>query len=352
MARGCQEDRGDDGANILTATAGARPNALPPGRDYADACGKTFDLDIQIIELSRAQPEPLIQTPVQYLLGLWGLVPSIRQFARRAALPDQPRSINPLIMQRRKVTMNRYSFTQTRLFCLVLAVGVSATARAGTWRGTAPFCAGQCLPGEREVQRSDRGDGAVCWTGSKVLCEGRIPTPTCLPVQTNVACKGVVLTCDNGFYTQTTNQPDWHSCSTYACGACLGWWSDWKEPVSGTARGLSPLSVPSLPRNSTLPNLPYGPDTCKSGYVWRDAIPNDHVCVTPASREQAVLDNSLRASRISPADHTYGPETCIPGYVWREVVPSDRVCVTPQVRDQTRVENSQFETNRARGTLW
>ena len=30
-------------------------------------------------------------------------------------------------------------------------------------------------------------------------------------------------------------------------------------------------------------DLPYGPDTCKQGYVWRDAIPGDHVCVVPAA---------------------------------------------------------------------
>lgn len=242
---------------------------------------------------------------------------------------------------------------------LIVSGGLQMSpARADTWRGTAPFCAGECLPGEVEIQRSDRGDGAVCWTGSKVLC--RNSAPTCQPLQTNVACKGVVLICDNGYYTQTTNQPQWNSCSTYACGACLGWWSDWKEPVFGTiggvgqAGGLSPLSVPSLPRsgNASLPNLPYGPDTCKDGYVWREAIADDRVCVTPESREQAKRDNKLRESRISPTDRTYGSDTCIPGFVWREVVPSDRVCVTPQIREQTRLENSQFENNRARGSLW
>ena len=35
------------------------------------------------------------------------------------------------------------------------------------------------------------------------------------------------------------------------------------------------------------PDLPYGPDTCKNGYVWRDAIPGDHVCVVPDSRSTA-----------------------------------------------------------------
>lgn len=93
-------------------------------------------------------------------------------------------------------------------------------------------------------------------------------------------------------------------------------------------------------------NLSYEIDACRDGYVWREAIPNDHVCVIPESREQARQDNALRDSRISSTDHTYGPDTCIIGYVWREVVPSDHTCVLPDIRTQTQVENSQAENNR------
>jgi hypothetical protein len=238
------------------------------------------------------------------------------------------------------------------LLLIILAVLIPV-ASADTWRGTAPFCAGSCLRGEQEIGRSKCGDGACCATGSKALC--RNSAPTCRALQTNVACKGVVLICDNGFYTQTTSQPDWHSCSTYACGACLGWWSDWKQPAAGTAGGIiSVLSMPSLPRNgnTSLPNLPYGPDTCKQGFVWRGAIQNDHVCVRPESRDRAANDNRNAMSRRVQNGGAYGPDTCKQGFVWREVVPSDHVCVTPQVRDQTKVENSQFEVNRARGSLW
>lgn len=44
-------------------------------------------------------------------------------------------------------------------------------------------------------------------------------------------------------------------------------------------------------------NLPYGPDTCKQGYVWREAFVNDHVCVVPQSRSAAKADNAVAASR-------------------------------------------------------
>jgi hypothetical protein len=42
--------------------------------------------------------------------------------------------------------------------------------------------------------------------------------------------------------------------------------------------------------------LPYGPDTCIQGYVWREAGPGDVVCVTPATRSQASSDNAAAAS--------------------------------------------------------
>ena len=226
-------------------------------------------------------------------------------------------------------------------------------AKADTWRGEAPFCDGGCLSGEQEVARSNCGDGACCWTGSKALC--RNSAPTCQALQTNVECKAVVMICDNGFYTQTSNQPDWHSCSKYACGACLGWSSYWKPLITGsTGGGISPLSLPSLSSkgNPSLPNLPYGPDTCKQGFVWREAIADDHLCVRPESRSQAANDNNNAASRREPNGGPYGPDTCKQGFVWREVVPPDHVCVTPQKRDQTRLENSQFEINRVRGSSW
>jgi len=41
-----------------------------------------------------------------------------------------------------------------------------------------------------------------------------------------------------------------------------------------------------------------GSDTCKSGYVWRQAWPEDHVCVTTATRSQAQSDNAAAASRL------------------------------------------------------
>jgi hypothetical protein len=238
---------------------------------------------------------------------------------------------------------------------LLLVIG-APPAMADTWRGTAPFCEGHCLAGEHELRRDSNGDGGHCFTGSKALCSNA--APTCRPLQTNVACKGVALVCDNGFYTQSTDHTEWHSCAKFACGACMGWWSDWKEPAKGTAEGvLSVLSVRSL---STLPGnanasragLHDGPDTCKPGFVWRLAVANDHVCVSVGSRDGAAADNRQAGSRREPHGGHAGADTCKQGYVWRGAVPTDHVCVTAEVHRQTLAENAQFETNRARGALW
>ncbi len=58
-------------------------------------------------------------------------------------------------------------------------------------------------------------------------------------------------------------------------------------------------TLPMIGRNNAVwrDGEPFGSDTCKEGFVWRDAFANDHVCVTPAERGQAVFDNLLAPSR-------------------------------------------------------
>jgi hypothetical protein len=89
------------------------------------------------------------------------------------------------------------------------------------------------------------------------------------------------------------------------------------------------------------------PNTCKQGYVWREAYPGDVVCVTPAVRAQAAADNAQAAPRWVPG--AYGPHTCIRGYVWREARNGDDVCVIPQTREQARADNAQAAARRIGG---
>ncbi|WP_188855247.1 hypothetical protein [Aureimonas glaciei] len=86
----------------------------------------------------------------------------------------------------------------------------------------------------------------------------------------------------------------------------------------------------------------FGPDTCAEGFVWREAGPNDHVCVSPETRDQARRDNAEAASRVQPGGGAWGPDTCKQGYVWREAFgPADHVCVAVETRTTARNDNRQ-----------
>jgi hypothetical protein len=96
----------------------------------------------------------------------------------------------------------------------------------------------------------------------------------------------------------------------------------------------------------------YGPDTCLQGYVWRNAVPGDHVCVTGATRAETAYDDSQAAARRSSTGGAYGPDTCIQGYVWREAVRGDHVCVTPATRAQAAHDASQAASRRDSLHVW
>jgi hypothetical protein len=92
--------------------------------------------------------------------------------------------------------------------------------------------------------------------------------------------------------------------------------------------------------------LPYGPDTCKSGFVWREAVPDDHVCVPPASHDAAAQQNGAAAGHRLPAGGPFGPDTCVSGFVWRDAFSGDHVCVTPAERQQAANDNAQAPSRR------
>ncbi len=236
--------------------------------------------------------------------------------------------------------------------------------RADTWRGTAPFCAGSCLSGEVQKGVSDSGDGAHCVTGHKVLCGNS--APSCPVRATNTSCYGVVLICDNGYYESPTQ--NWHSCGSYACGACLGidsahgttFSSDtcrqgfvWREALRDDHVCVPPATRSQAASDNGLaagrrsPNGgPSGPDTCKQGFVWREAMPSDHACVTPQTRTMTASDNRMAAGRKAPAQ-PYGPDTCKQGFVWREALRNDHVCVTPATRSQAASDNAMAAARRS-----
>ena len=90
------------------------------------------------------------------------------------------------------------------------------------------------------------------------------------------------------------------------------------------------------------------PLRCVQGFVWREARPEDRVCVTPARRAEVREENRLADSRRQPGGGAYGPDTCRQGYVWREAFPGDHVCVPPASRSKAREENSEAHERLAR----
>lgn len=122
--------------------------------------------------------------------------------------------------------------------------------------------------------------------------------------------------------------------------------------VAGVIAGLGPAADTAAPAETVAPSmqrvaLPYGPDTCKQGFVWREAGPNDHVCVTPGTRQATWDENALAASRREPGGGAYGPETCKQGFVWREAFPADLVCVPSDRRTQAKADNAEAAARRA-----
>lgn len=93
--------------------------------------------------------------------------------------------------------------------------------------------------------------------------------------------------------------------------------------------------------------LPYGPDTCIQGYVWRAGEPGDVVCVTPSVRDSTAEENQLAGQRREPNGGPYGPDTCRQGFVWREAFGGDHVCVTPASRTQAANDNAAASSRKA-----
>lgn len=92
--------------------------------------------------------------------------------------------------------------------------------------------------------------------------------------------------------------------------------------------------------------LPYGPDTCIQGFVWREARPGDTVCVTPDIRTATAQQNARAAQNRKPNGGAYGPDTCKQGFVWRDAFGGDVVCVTPDVRQQAANDNAAAASRR------
>jgi hypothetical protein len=106
---------------------------------------------------------------------------------------------------------------------------------------------------------------------------------------------------------------------------------------SAAAAAIGAAAV--IPVPAVADPLPYGPDTCIQGYVWREARTGDTVCVTPDVRSTVLQQNSNPGANKDP-NGAYGPQSCAQGYVWREAFDGDTICVTPDFRQQMLNDNA------------
>jgi fibronectin type III domain protein len=124
----------------------------------------------------------------------------------------------------------------------------------------------------------------------------------------------------------------------------------------GTQGCVSEISSATVcATTSAPPGVPA--DTCISGYVWRNVTSTDHVCVEPRVRDQVRADDRLAKDRTVPS--TRAEQVCLPGvrcqeenlpckpgFVWRDAVPGDTVCVEVRTRDQAYADNANAAQRR------
>jgi hypothetical protein len=133
-------------------------------------------------------------------------------------------------------------------------------------------------------------------------------------------------------------------------GSTGGTWHGTVHPVIPSFPHLPITLVTAIPSPTGTIGDPDVP--CLQGYVWRQAYSGDYVCVVPATRTEAAVDNTAAVSRVQSGGGAYGQYTCIQGYVWRQVVTDDYTCVTPAVRSQAAYDNSQAGNRVALLNLW
>jgi hypothetical protein len=107
--------------------------------------------------------------------------------------------------------------------------------------------------------------------------------------------------------------------------------------------------VPRDPTTETpKPQGDFSEMRCPSQHVWREAGPNDHVCVLEHAHVRVGMENAAGPSHVNPEGGPYGPETCLPGFVWRDAFAGDHVCVTPDARRLASWENEEDRAQRGR----
>lgn len=165
------------------------------------------------------------------------------------------------------------------------------------------------------------------------------PTSTCLPL--GGSCSSTDHCCNDAHLTVVPADVTPALCVYGTCKQCVPHGAECQANGSQICCDINDNCKLDQSSGKTVCDIVDGPSgkrpifsgQCVQGFVWREARPSDHVCVTPQIRSETAQDNA-RAER----------ERCVPGHVWREAYEGDHVCVTPQVRGQAWDDNSKKET--------
>ncbi|OEO33124.1 hypothetical protein VW23_008150 [Devosia insulae DS-56] len=103
---------------------------------------------------------------------------------------------------------------------------------------------------------------------------------------------------------------------------------------------LEPEQLTTTPGGSLGQASGFGNETCRSGYVWREATVDDLICVLPEVRDQALAD---RAEAEAGRNVAAG---CAEGLVPRNANPNDTACTTPEIAADVIEENQRHESRK------
>ncbi|MFC4897701.1 hypothetical protein ACFQVD_25320 [Streptosporangium amethystogenes subsp. fukuiense] len=129
--------------------------------------------------------------------------------------------------------------------------------------------------------------------------------------------------------------------STDATTKCLEGY-DHREAVAGDKVCVTPAArEQARVDNEDAPRwVDYETGGCLSTRRWRLITPTDKVCITPETEQQIIADNQAAPSRTNPVRNVWGPNACADDYVWRQADASDYVCVTMETRLQVLEDNA------------
>jgi len=173
--------------------------------------------------------------------------------------------------------------------------------------------------GPAPLVEGDANPNAECWTSNATLEELKMQLP-CHPTTAEVAA--AVSTLRNDLDAEN----DLSETESIRLQMLMDTRSKLLQTASDMEESMSDAET-AIVGNLAVPS---GLGSCPAGFVPREAYAGDRSCVNLVVHEQTMTDN-----RAAPS-HTNPQGLCVQGYVWRRAIPTDHVCVTPASRAQAQ----------------